>query len=370
MALLGVTISFIPELIYLKLDGLFYYFLSLPLLIFIIYIMRKKEDSTLPLFFLLIYIDFSICYFSIINGEESNAQLYFFPTLIGAFFLFTQERKNVYFMMLFMSLVFWISLDLFGYDLATEKRLSDEALIFFKYFHKSNAIIMSILFGVVLFIAQNDYEEEVIKNENQYDESLKFKNNLLREFHHRSKNNLFMINNILHLKRRDSNDPKVIELINETKNRIITLSNVHGQLLNAEAFDELNFKDYVTDLIWSIVRTYTTPDKITLDIKVDDIFFHSETTIYLGLIVNEILSNALKYAYNENEKGHLFFKLTKHPNHIHIEIGDHGKGFSQEDVKSNSLGLNLIESLVNHLEGTYERLSNNGVQYSIKFPLS
>ena len=220
----------------------------------------------------------------------------------------------------------------------------------------------------VLIIARNITDQE--ENEVKLRDSLKEKEILLKEVHHRVKNNLQVINSILNLQTSYIEDPNTLEFINESQNRIRSMSFIHESLYLTENFSSINFLNYITNLVNNLFHSYQThDDRITLNLDVAETHLLLDQAIPCGLILNELLSNALKYAFPNERKGELHVSLKEGDGKIQLMVKDDGVGLPKDfDIQNlDSLGLNLVEVLVEQLDGTLEMESNKGTKFLIIF---
>ena len=194
---------------------------------------------------------------------------------------------------------------------------------------------------------------------------------LLKEVHHRVKNNLQIINSLINLQSSYTNDEKSVELFREIRNRIRTISLIHEKLYKSKDYRKINIKEYINMLVENLIDTYSFNKTIDLKLDLEVQYFNLNTIIPLGLILNEIISNSFKYAFNEAGEGILEIKLNKSiiSDEITLIVGDNGKGYNDELFKSNvsSLGLELMKILSEQLNGTIEKINKPGTYYIITF---
>lgn len=197
------------------------------------------------------------------------------------------------------------------------------------------------------------------------------KETLLKEVHHRVKNNLQIITSLLSLQSGYFDDEKSKALFLQSQYRINSMGMIHELLYQTENLSKIDYKKYIYDLSHSLLNSFKGPDsKIVINIDSPDIFFNIDTSIPLGLLINEILTNSFKYGLIGKE-GVISIKLRQlnRLNYI-LEIGDNGIGFS-DDVNfsnSNSLGLKLIHNLTLQLRGDLKKdNSEPGTNYVISF---
>jgi PAS domain S-box-containing protein len=208
--------------------------------------------------------------------------------------------------------------------------------------------------------------------EEQIKASLAEKEILLKEIHHRVKNNMQIVSSLLSLQAGYINDIKMQEVFNESRNRIKALALIHEYLYKSKKLTKINFKNYINDLVSNLFNTYRLDlRKYKFIIAFDDIDFDIDTSINLGIIINELASNSIKHAFilERNSKNLISIKLKEENNNICITVSDNGIGINDKiDFKnSDSLGLQLVQTLVDQLEGTLEVKKRNGLEIGIHF---
>jgi two-component sensor histidine kinase len=222
----------------------------------------------------------------------------------------------------------------------------------------------NVNYEVPLFFERKKAEEKIKT-------SLKEKETLLKEVHHRVKNNLQIISSLLSLQTNYLVDTESIELFQETKNRIKTLALVHEKLYKSEDVEYVNIKDYIESIIDLLSYSF---DKEYIEVSINienELFdkFDIEKAIPCGLIVNEVVSNAYKHAFNKVLKGKIDISFTIENKLCKIIISDDGVGLPKDFNLNNlnSLGLELIDALVNQLEGNYKMVSDKGTKIEVEF---
>ena len=208
------------------------------------------------------------------------------------------------------------------------------------------------------------------KNEEKLTQSLREKEILLKEVHHRVKNNMQVISSILNIQSSYVKDIYALNLLNECQNRIKSMAFIHESLYQSENFEFVNFSEYLSSLTKNLVHTYSiNSQKIKLILTLDKLILNLDLSIPCGLIINEIISNSLKYAFPNNRDGIIFVTLTAKQKKVIIEVGDNGIGLSKKiDIKnSETLGLQLIETLVDQINGKVKLSRNKGTVFKINF---
>jgi PAS domain S-box-containing protein len=206
-----------------------------------------------------------------------------------------------------------------------------------------------------------------------------------KEIHHRIKNNLQVIYSLLDLQADKFNDPKVIEAFRESQNRVISMALIHEELHKEEGTDTLNFSEYLKTLAENLFQTYRLSSK-NIHLKMDleeNAFFNMDIAVPLGIIVNELVSNSLKHAFIGRNSGEIRIKLCidengecknegcKSENFI-LTVSDNGIGILEnlEIEDFDSLGMKLLITLVDQLDGELELKRNNGTEFIIRFTVT
>ena len=190
--------------------------------------------------------------------------------------------------------------------------------------------------------------------------SLKEKEVLLQEVHHRVKNNLQVISSILNLQTSFVEDEHTLEILAESQNRIKTMSYIHETLYQTADFASIEFTDYIETLARNLLQSYAPKDcEVDMVSEFDQIFLDLDQAIPCGLIMNELVSNALKYAFQGRDKGTLTIKVKQQDQDISLEVTDNGIGMPQgyKPEESDSLGIYLVYALVEQLDAKIEMSS-------------
>jgi len=215
----------------------------------------------------------------------------------------------------------------------------------------------------------HDITDKQIAEENLRD-SLKEKEVLLKEVHHRVKNNLQVISSILNLQSSYLEDEKIINILRESQDRIKTMSIIHESLYQANDFSQINFSQYVVSLSKNLVHSYGNFDSfVETTYEIDDVHLSLDLSIPCGLIINELISNALKYAFKGREKGKLNISLQLKNGVVTIIVADNGVGIPKNiNIReTNSLGLQLVMSLVEQIDGELKMDNKKGTTFTITF---
>jgi len=200
--------------------------------------------------------------------------------------------------------------------------------------------------------------------------SLDEKEMLLKEIHHRVKNNLMVISSLLELESRYIKDKAVLGVFKESQNRAKSMAYIHERLYRSTDLKRIDFGDYIQSLGEDIYETYVIdPDRIKLNLKVEEVMVDINTSVPLGLIVNELLTNSMKYAFPGDRSGEIELEFSCSGDEYLLRVADNGVGFPEDlDYKnSSSLGLQLVTSLTEQINGKISLLNKNGTEFKITF---
>jgi len=210
---------------------------------------------------------------------------------------------------------------------------------------------------------QNKKADEEIK------QSLHDKKVLLREIHHRVKNNMQIISSLLNLQLNYVKEEKAVNVLKESQGRIKSMAMVHEKLYQSPSLTKIDLKDYVEALVANIFFTYgVNHQNIKSRIDVENIEIGIDTAIPCGLIINEIVTNSVKHAFPENT-GNIIVKISSKEEDIKLIISDDGRGLPEnlDYEKTDSLGLKLVKNLVDQIDGQMKLDRNNGTSIEIIF---
>ena len=192
---------------------------------------------------------------------------------------------------------------------------------------------------------------------------------LLREIHHRVKNNLEVVSSLLALQSAQIDDPNTKEAMTEGQNRVNSIGIVHQKLYQGSNLGAVEMKDYFLNLSESILDSFGAEERIDLKLAMNNLDLDIDTAVPLGLIINELLTNTLKYAFPKGEKGIISIKLEKQPNNIlHLEVADNGVGKSGITLGT-GFGGQLVSLLTSQLNGTMREENQNGTTIIFDFKL-
>ena len=225
-------------------------------------------------------------------------------------------------------------------------------------------VLLLVLYLILLYKAiQNNVKQNKLlekkNNENEF---------LLKEIHHRVKNNLEIVSSLLALQSAEINDPKVVDAMQKSRHRIQSMSMVHQKLYQEKSLSSIEMKIYFEELASYVINVFDAGNRIEVFFEMNTLELDVDTAIPIGLIVNELVTNSLKYAFPNNQKGVIKIGLKKEHSQLFLKVSDNGIGKSdKEEYIGTGFGTKLIQLLTRQLEGKMNLDIENGTMVSFEF---
>jgi PAS domain S-box-containing protein len=211
-----------------------------------------------------------------------------------------------------------------------------------------------LLQGVAFDVSETKRAEETVRA------SLKEKETLLKEIHHRVKNNLQVTSSLLRLQTEAVTDASARRALGDSQNRIRSMALVHELLYRSKDLSRVDLAEYVRDVSRQLLRSHEIdPERIRVDLRLDAAPVAADLAVPCGLILNELLTNALKHAFPEQRRGQIEIEVRAQPGRLHLIVGDDGVGFRQTGAPT-SLGLRLVQALAEQVGGSLKVTSEPG----------
>lgn len=217
--------------------------------------------------------------------------------------------------------------------------------------------------GFVIDITYRKVAEEKIKT------LLHEKELLLREVHHRIKNNMLTITSLLFLQTESLKDPAAISALNDAISRIQSMVLLYDKLYRSSDFNELSVLDYLSPLVDEIINNFPNYHIVTIEKVIENFLLPTSMLFPIGIMINEILTNAMKYAFVGRNKGLLTVSAAKVENRISFSIKDDGVGITDTEETSNGFGLQLVNMLVKQIRGKVSIKNENGTTFTLTFEM-
>lgn len=232
------------------------------------------------------------------------------------------------------------------------------------------SLISLLLFGIVLLIRYN----KKLKNNNlflislnkTYEATLANKDLQLKEVHHRIKNNLQLIVSLLNIEAGNDNETSINDFLIKGQSRIHSISLIHQNLYENEFRNAINLQNYIENIVHNLSQIYNM--KIEIEINTNETTLDIDSTIPFGLIITELVCNSFKHAFKDNNSGLLKIDINKNAdNKLELILKDNGIGFQEKPDSKLAIGLELVQMMVQQLDGKLHRKFQQGTEYNISF---
>ncbi|GEM_PF-4433792 len=282
--------------------------------------------------------------------------------------------RQIVFAVIFIDVLFWLILaSVVQVELGTSftSFLVGSMLTIFIAFHRD---AIEKLNTSNLKDLNQSLESEIIEKttiSNALQRSLSEKETLLKEIHHRVKNNLQVISSLLGLQARNLKDKKLSQALIDCQNRVQAMAVVHERLYRSENLSRILADEYIRDFLKHLIQTQSQTTKlIKLDTDIEVLPLHIDIAIPCGLLINELVSNAYKHAFASRDAGEIQVTFYRQDDQYILNIKDNGQGVSDEFdfEQARSMGLQLVNTLVRQLKGTISFVNEHGISVHIAFP--
>jgi two-component sensor histidine kinase len=317
-------------------------------------------------------------YTSLTIGLQSGIYLFYFPMVLGySFLLNVKSKKELMFyfgftLFLYGSVLLDIELlKFFNIPRFSSPHYQFEIMAFFSF--------VLVIYQTYLYITNRELTQrqllETINDlkisENKHLQDLKDKEVLLAEVYHRVKNNLSVVSSLINLQMNTIDHEYTKSALMDCKNRVNSMAMIHQKFYEGKNYSRIDFKAYIEALVSEIKFAYNIKNKkITVESNIDpDLNFELNVAIPCGIILNELISNSFKHAFHHQEFGKIEIFIEREKNLFLMRVVDNGSGFEYKDKieSSNSLGLILIQSLSEQLDGTFQYFGNKGTDFRLLF---
>lgn len=292
-------------------------------------------------------------------------------TVLYAFFALGKVWGNIVLSVNALAIIYFILFQL-NLNMQTRIVMADGELIALSF----NTIVCGLIISFLIhqFIKTTQLaEENYLKTNSALTEKNKEviqkneeKTVMLKEIHHRVKNNLQVITSLLRLQSKDARDQRTIEMFKDSTNRVVAMALIHEKMYQNKDLAKINLEDYLKTLLKDLIDSYSVSIPIETTIKSDLELISNRSLVPLALLFNELASNSLKHAFVEMQNGNIEISVLKKNGKILIRYADNGKW--RDKQKESSFGLELIESLAEQLDGSIERNVQNGTVYELILP--
>lgn len=336
-----------------------------PFLIGILFLNRYQKNL-LAIFLGFVALSVIIAFFSIRNGEDSATHFLFSIALISLTLFYRKEKSIRYF---FSSMgVILIAAIIVALYFSFKGQFFPQKNEFNSLFQRRLVYFLLLLSSVSLtFILVYSYKKNYKFLENAVEEQ----QTLLAELNHRVKNNMAIIISLLNMQKNRTDNPETLEALQDVHDRVMSMALVHQKMYQNKNISMVELAPYITELIAEIRNSIDIKKNITFRTEIEPIQLDLSTTIPLGLILNELITNAIKHAFPSKENPEIFISLKQvDDNHFEVLVLDNGIGSTAPNLsKRNGLGMKLIESLTEQINGKCEFKTDNGLHFKLIVPI-
>ncbi|MFI5148528.1 MAG: sensor histidine kinase [Bacteroidia bacterium] len=340
--------------------------------------LNKQGNLDTAATLVLIVVNLQIFYFTSYFGMQSGIYVFYFPSAMCSAFLFSWSRKRGL-LLGHIGLVFLLCALLLtpARTLFTGRPINGLSLSQVLTFDLVICVCLLIYFIQLVtrtsILRQKEllrYIEERTESEASIRASLKEKETLLAEVHHRVKNNLAVISGLLNLQMHSAKNDYTRNVLLDCKSRVSSMALVHEKLYKSQSLSEINLHNYLPDLIREIRNSFEDYDEqIKVKLSVPDVLLTVSEAIPCGLILNELVTNSFKHAFPVKNNAEIGITVKRIGKQVHIFVSDNGIGMPEkvDPLKAESLGLILIQSLADQVGGEYEFKNTCGTHFSLIF---
>lgn len=335
--------------------------------------------------------NFAVTYFSLLLGFDSGVHLFLFSAPLITYLLFDFIKKtNIIFTMLLYVLNFFTVYIINKMHLIVNAQLENNThqLLYFMnfsfsitlcfsliiYFANNNSMYINLLKEANITLEAQQMQMQIKNIENtetnkKLSETLKEKETLLSEIHHRVKNNLAVISGLIELQNIHVTDELASRILKESRNRIKSIALLHEKFYESKNIDSIEIRTYVNELIHLIKLSFTN-NNIKIHAQIDTIELSMTEALPFSLLLNELITNSYKHAFKQKKEGNIYITFTKTNNEYVLNYKDDGSGFdTKASFKEKSLGMNLIEAFSKQLKGKAIWTSEigKGINFNLNF---
>jgi two-component sensor histidine kinase len=359
-------------------------------------LLNRKTYFAISKICIIISTNFSVFYFSSVLGYRSGIHLYLYTSPLIAYLLFEfHERAKILIAFGAYLFTFLAVYAVQRYQLIVPLDLQENTiellyvlnftfslilcftLIFYFAYNNGTYTQMLTHTNEELEIKQEQLQQEITKKNKAQEEllrTLKEKEILLKEIHHRVKNNLAVVSGLVELQNFYVKDEKASAILKESRNRIKSIAVLHEKFYENKSLERIEIRSYVDELIYFIKLSFSNQNKdIRIHTQIDYIELSLVEALPFSLLLNELITNSYKHAFVDMHSGNIYLSLIKRAQEVVFHFKDDGCGFDFPTLsKDNSLGMNLVEAFSKQLKGkmTYESEKGRGVDFKLYFRVS
>ncbi|MCB0381672.1 MAG: sensor histidine kinase, partial [Flavobacteriales bacterium] len=229
-------------------------------------------------------------------------------------------------------------------------------------------ISLLLLIVITIFALSKVQTNRTLMEKNRIiDQSLREKEVLLKEIHHRVKNNLQVVSSLLSLQAKSLKGEEALDALAKGKDRVRSMALIHQNLYQEEHLTGVNSREYVDRLCKALLNSYSMHGAdINIKTEVEPMLLDVDTVIPIGLIINELITNAIKYAFIPHQSGEILISLKRNRRTLELVVADNGIGMKENSTPSQTMGYRLIKAFVQKLKGTYQVTIDQGTRVAFQ----
>lgn len=358
-------------------------------------LLNKKKKYSLSRLMVILSTNAAVFYFSVLLGFKAGIHLYLYTSPLICYLLYDFRQKGKIFGAFAFYLLNFLAIFVISYyNFIVPILLSDSAINLIYILNFTFSLILC--FTLIIYFAFNNshYTEMLvdanaslqeqqallqkeITEKNKLNEELtktvKIKDVLLQEIHHRVKNNLAVISGLVELQNFYVKDEKASAILKESRNRIKSIALLHEKFYENKDLDQVEIRSYVDELIYFLQLSFSNQQKeVKIHTHIDQVEMPMTHALPFSLLLNELITNSYKHAFNGRDKGNMYISLIKNPKGYTFHFKDDGLGYDYVNfVKDNTLGMNLVEAFSKQLKGemVYYSKKGEGIDFKLHFNL-
>ena len=337
--------------------------LSLPIFLFGFYLnYRRKILTAMTIIFLSSSILLTV--YSLRTGEDAYTHMLFVLNIMGLSLLYRKENTKIYYNTSLYFTIFCVLFVLVSFKFHLFDGFIDSTLNADEQREMSFYILL-VSSLVYSFVIVSTYRQQYKRLQDSVEEQ----SVLLSEVNHRVKNNLAIIVSLLNMQKNATNNSETKNALQDVHDRIMSMALVHQKMYQNKNKTSIELGNFIADLVVEIRNSLDLKENIMYETMIDSVQLDVSIAIPIGLILNELITNSIKHAFEEIEEPTISITLTKKDGLIELVVKDNGLGATIESLNEQTgIGMSLIESLVDQIEGKYTFEVNNGVSFKLIFP--
>ncbi len=336
---------------------------SIPLFSLGIYLNAKRK-ILMAITVLFISSSLLLAFYSLRTGEDSYTHMLFILNIMGLSLLYRKDTAKLYFN---TSLYFTIACILFvsiSYKMNWFESFLDSEIIA-KEQRELNFYILLVCSLVYSYVIVTTYRQQYKRMQNSIEEQKV----LLAEVNHRVKNNLAIIISLLNMQKNATNNNETKNALQDVHDRIMSMALVHQKMYQNKNKTSIELGNFIADLVVEIRNSLDLKENIMYETMIDSVSLDVSIAIPVGLVLNELITNSIKHAFHETEKPNISITLTKQDEMLELVMKDNGMGVTVDSLnQNNGIGMSLIQSLVDQIEGNYTFEVKDGLLFKLEFP--